>query len=89
MLNTLEKDSVLKTEQNTSSSVARSWAAYEEVTIFGTDNAHNVAATLNLLQFQNMPCAAHSLQLSVKKDLQSLKLSASLLKAANLWDILQ
>jgi zinc finger BED domain-containing protein 1 (E3 SUMO-protein ligase ZBED1) len=48
-------------------SVARSWEILEKVTTFGTDNARNMIAALGMLPFQNMPCAAHSLQLSVNK----------------------
>jgi zinc finger BED domain-containing protein 1 (E3 SUMO-protein ligase ZBED1) len=49
------------------STVARSWNVYEKVTTFGTDNARNMTAALGMLPFQSMPCAAHSLQLSVNK----------------------
>ena len=42
---------------------------YDKITTLATDNARNVTAAVAMLPFEHMPCAAHSLQLSVRKAL--------------------
>ena len=50
--------------------VANSWGIYDKITTLATDNARNVTAAVTMLPFEHMPCAAHSLLLSVRKALE-------------------
>lgn len=62
--------------------VCDSWGVRQKVTTIGTDNASNMLAAMRILnEFQVLPCAAHSLQLSVNKAIKASGLDNTVAKA--------